>query len=242
MALILNIETATPVCSVVLAENQKVLSIRESAEDKSHARNLTVFIKEILTEQHLNIRDLSAVAIGKGPGSFTGLRIGVATAKGLAYGANIPLLAMSTLEIMVNHAFFTIDKEKISVPRTENTVFCPMIDARRMEVYMALFDNTGNRKQNESAVVVDSQTFSAMLTTYNIVYFGSGAFKCRELLQHKNAWLLEGIYPSAVAMVQNSFTQFQQKKFEDIAYFEPFYLKDFITTTARKNLLQKPTK
>ena len=117
-----------------------------------------------------------------------------------------------------------------------------MIDARRMEVYMALFDSTGNRKQNESAVVVDSQTFSAMLTAYNLVYFGSGASKCRELLQHKNAWLLEGIYPSAVSMVQYSFTQYQQKKFEDIAYFEPFYLKDFVTTTTRKNILQKPTK
>jgi tRNA threonylcarbamoyladenosine biosynthesis protein TsaB len=242
MALILNIETATPVCSVALAEDDRIITLRESSEEKSHAENLVVFIEEILKEQHLSVHKLNAIAIGKGPGSYTGLRIGVATAKGLAYGAKIPLLAVSTLETLVQCALQTIKKDNLAVSLDENTLLCPMIDARRMEVYMALFDHAGNRKQNDAAVIVDTHTFSMIPSTQNLVYFGSGAAKCRELIQFKNASFIDDIYPSANAMASKAFQLYRDNIHENIAYFEPYYLKDFIATTARKNILFRPTK
>lgn len=242
MALILNIETATPVCSVALAEDDHVLCLRESSAEKSHAENLIVFIEEILNEKKLAISDLDAVAVGKGPGSYTGLRIGVSTAKGLAYGAKIPLLAVSTLETMGKHALITLDKDNPPVHLDENILLCPMIDARRMEVYMAMFDHKGNRIQQDAAVVIDSDSFSMVSSSQTLIYFGSGAAKCREYIEAENMRFLDGIYPSSIAMTLRSFQLFRDKIFEDIAYFEPYYLKDFITTTARKNLLHRPTK
>jgi tRNA threonylcarbamoyladenosine biosynthesis protein TsaB len=241
MAIILNIETSTPVCSVALAENDTVLAIRESSEEKSHAGNLAVFIEEILNEKKISIKDLDAIAVGKGPGSYTGLRIGVATAKGLAYGAKKPLIAVSTLETMVRFALYKIEKDKISVSRNEDTVLCPMVDARRMEVYMALFDASGTRIEDDNAVVIRSDTFASLPESRSIVFFGSGASKCRDLLNRKNASWIDGIYPSAAAMAVKSYQLFQEDRYEDIAYFEPYYLKDFVTTTSRKNpLLRSP--
>ncbi|MBP1670337.1 MAG: tsaB [Bacteroidetes bacterium] len=242
MAFILNIETATPVCSVALAEDDRIIAIQESSEEKSHAEKLMVFIEEMLTEQHLSVRELNAIAIGKGPGSYTGLRIGVATAKGLSYGAKIPLLAVSTLETMVQCALQKIKKEHPAVLLDENTILCPMIDARRMEVYMALFDHEGNRKQQDKAVVIDVHTFSMISPAQNLVYFGSGAAKCRELISWKNSRFMDGIYPSAGAMVSKSFRLYRDNIYENTAYFEPYYLKDFIATTARKNILIRSTK
>ncbi|MBN2273756.1 MAG: tRNA (adenosine(37)-N6)-threonylcarbamoyltransferase complex dimerization subunit type 1 TsaB [Bacteroidales bacterium] len=242
MALILNIETATPVCSVSLAENDHVISLRESSAEKSHAENLIVFIDEILNEQQLTVSGLDAIAVGKGPGSYTGLRIGVSTAKGLAYGAKIPLLAVSTLETMVEHALMTIDRDNLPLPLDENTLLCPMIDARRMEVYMALFDHKGNRIQQDAAMIVDPDAFAMVSQSQTLVSFGSGAAKCQKLIKAENKRFLDGIYPSALAMSSRSYQLFRNNSFEDIAYFEPYYLKDFMTTTPRKNLLQHPTK
>jgi len=242
MAIILNIETSTPVCSVALAENDKILALRESSEEKSHAGNLAVFIAEILNEKKISVKDLDAVAIGKGPGSYTGLRIGVATAKGLAYGAKIPLIAVSTLETMVRFALQKMEIEKLPIPLNANTVLCPMLDARRMEVYMAQFDSSGKRLENETAVVIRSDTFSSVLDSRPIVFFGSGALKCQDVITQKNAYWIDGIYPSTTAMAGQSYRLFQEGCYEDIAYFEPHYLKDFITTTSRKNQFHRQTK
>lgn len=242
MAFILNIDTATPVCSVALAEDDRIISLRESSTEKSHAENLILFIEEILKEQQIAARELSAVAIGKGPGSYTGLRIGVATVKGLCYGANIPLLAVSTIETMVQFALQKIKKENGRILLDEKTLLCPMIDARRMEVFMALFDHEGKRLQQDEAKVIGPQTFSMIPAAQRLVYFGSGAAKCRELLLAKSFSFVDGIIPSAVAMASKSFQLYRDNSHEDTAYFEPFYLKDFITTTARKNILSRPTK
>jgi tRNA threonylcarbamoyladenosine biosynthesis protein TsaB len=242
MALILNIETSTPVCSIALAENDNILALRESTEEKSHAGNLAVFIEEILNEKKISVQDLDAIAIGKGPGSYTGLRIGVATAKGLAYGAKIPLVAVSTLETLVRFGLQRMEKDKLPVPCNENTVFCPMVDARRMEVYMALFDFSGQRIQNDVALVVGPDTFLSVPSSRSMIFLGSGASKCRDLVTLKNAFWLDGMYPSATSMAVNSYRLFQEGRYEDIAYFEPHYLKDFITTTSRKNPLLRPAK
>lgn len=242
MAIILNIETSTPVCSVALAENETILALRESSEEKSHAGNLAVFIAEILSEKKISSTDLDAVAIGKGPGSYTGLRIGVATAKGLAYGAKIPLIAVSTLETMVRFFLQRTENEKLPFPFDVNTVLCPMLDARRMEVYMAQFNSSGQRLENETAAVIRSDTFSSVPESRPIVFFGSGASKCRNLITRKNAYWIEGIYPSTIAMAVQSYRLFQEGCYEDIAYFEPHYLKDFITTVSRKNQFPRSAK
>ncbi len=242
MALILNIETATRLCSVVLAEDKKILSMRESFEDKSHAANLPVFISEVLKEQKLSAKHIDAVATGSGPGSYTGLRIGVSTAKGLAYGAKIPLIAVSTLETMFYSALNILQIDKPDILRDDSAIFCPMIDARRMEVYMAMFDSSGNRLENDKALVIDDNTFTALLNSHNIIFFGNGALKCHKALSHNNAYFIDNIYPSATAMAPLSLQAYHDKRFEDIAYFEPFYLKNFIATTRRKNILNISTK
>jgi tRNA threonylcarbamoyladenosine biosynthesis protein TsaB len=242
MALILNIETSSPVCSVALTEDENILALRESSEEKSHAGNLSVFIEEILNEKHISLSDLNALAVGKGPGSYTGLRIGVATAKGMAYGAKIPLVAVSTLETMVRFALQRMERDKHPGSCDENTVLCPMLDARRMEVYMALFDFSGQRIKSDSAVVINHDTFSSVPVSRSMVFFGSGAEKCRDLVARENACWIEGIYPFAGAMAYASSRLFREGCYEDIAYFEPYYLKDFVTTTSRKNPLLRTVK
>lgn len=242
MALILNIETATRLCSVALATDNNILSMRESFEDKSHAANLPLFIREVLDEQKLSVKDLDAVSTGSGPGSYTGLRIGVSTAKGLAYGAKIPLIAVSTLETMFHAALNILKKEKPEILEDNTAIFCPMIDARRMEVYMAMFDVSGNRLENDQALVIENNSFAELLNSQRIIFFGSGSVKCREILSHRNAYFIDNVYPSAVVMANLSLRFYLEERFEDVAYFEPFYLKDFITTTRKKNLLDMPTK
>ena len=168
MAAILNIETATPLCSVALAIDGRLITQRETQEEKSHAARLTVYIEE----QGLQIKDLHAIAIGKGPGSYTGLRIGVSTAKGLCYGAGIPLIAVSTLRIMVNYAQ-EICRER-SIPLDENVLLCPMIDARRMEVFSCIYMASGKEKEPISAKIIDAVTYASYLQTSKIYFFGSG--------------------------------------------------------------------
>lgn len=234
MAAILNIETATPLCSVALAIDGRVIAWRETMEEKSHASRLTVFIGEILREQGMEIRDLHAIAVGKGPGSYTGLRIGVSTAKGLCYGAGIPLLAIGTLRIMFNRAK-AVCSEK-SLPLDENTLFCPMIDARRMEVFSCLYMYSGIEKEPISAKIIDPGTYSDYLQSAQIYFFGSGMDKCREILSHPNAILLDGIYPNASSLAALSEEKYRNSQFENLAYFEPFYLKEFIATIPKKGL------
>jgi len=235
MATILNIETATPLCSVALAVDGHLIDFRETFEEKSHAARLTVFIEEILKEQGLQIKDLDAVAIGKGPGSYTGLRIGVSTAKGLCYGGGISLIAVGTLNILANCARDLCHER--SIPRPEGKILlCPMIDARRMEVFSCLCTISGEEVEPISAKIIDSDTYARYLQTSGIYFFGSGMDKCRQVLSHPNAYFLEDIYPHAAAMTSLSEEKFQNRNFENLAYFEPFYLKEFVATTPKKGL------
>jgi len=233
MAFILNIETATSLCSVALAQDGKVLELRETYEEKSHASSLTVFIDEILTAGNITIQDLDAIAVGKGPGSYTGLRIGVSTAKGLCYGAEIPLIAVNTLQILFRQA---VNDIKSIINRNADTLFCPMIDARRMEVFTCIFDSSGKEIEPITAKIVDSEVFQKILTDHTILFFGSGMEKCRSMLEHPNASFLPDIHPHSFALAQIAEESFIRQDFENIAYFEPFYLKDFIATVSKKGL------
>ena len=235
MSLILNIETSTPICSVNLARDGQVVSLRETDEDKSHASRLTVFIDEILKEQNLSISDLDAVAVSQGPGSYTGLRIGVSTAKGLCYGASLPLIAISTLQAL---AWQVSSGEIETVDPAGDPWFCPMIDARRMEVFTALYDKENQIQKEVSADIIDEQSFQELLDQRPVYFFGNGAMKCQEMIQHKNARFIENIEASSVSMALLSELAFKTNQFVDVAYFEPFYLKDFIATIPRKNILR----
>lgn len=229
MSCILNIETATPVCSVAVSNDGKLIFGKEELNGPSHATLLGVFVAEALAfvrEQQIR---LDAVAVSCGPGSYTGLRIGVSEAKGLCYGLSVPLIAIETPLIMAEGVL----KNK-HIP--DDTLLCPMIDARRMEVYAALYDNQLNKVRDISADIVDEQTYREYLGKNKILFFGDGSDKCKEVIKNENAVFLEGIYPSAKDMVRLSEKAFAEKDFVDVAYFEPFYLKDFIATTPKKKV------
>ncbi|MBP6556856.1 MAG: tRNA (adenosine(37)-N6)-threonylcarbamoyltransferase complex dimerization subunit type 1 TsaB [Flavobacterium sp.] len=218
MNYILNIETATKNCSVSLALNGETVLCKEIAEQGySHAEKLHVFIEEILKESGINLRELKAVAVSKGPGSYTGLRIGVSTAKGLCYALGIPLIAVDTLQVLA---------QKVAV---EKGVIVPMIDARRMEVYSAVFDNNHQRIMEVQAEVLTENSYADIIET---VYFvGDCQEKCQSVLTKSNfVFLTEIVFPSANEMSSISFEKFTKNDFEDVAYFEPFYLKDFMLT------------
>jgi len=236
MTRILNIETATPLCSVVLSDDGKILSIRETLEEKSHAAQLAVFINEILNETGTTIKDLHAIAVGKGPGSYTGLRIGISTAKGICYGANLPLIATGTLDIMTMQVMHTYSEQIHQWLNIPGTLLCPLIDARRMEVFTSFFDHKGQEYSKPSAIVIDHSTFKDILKERRVIFFGSGMKKCKPLLEHNNAFFIEDVLPHASALSIIAQNKFHRKDFEDIAYFEPFYLKDFIATISKKGL------
>ena len=226
MALILNIETATTACSIALSRDGRAIAVREVNEGYSHAEKIMGLIEAVLQEGGAEMADLDAVAVSKGPGSYTGLRIGVSVAKGLAYALDKPLLATSTLEVMAHQV-----RQENPV---ENALYCPMIDARRMEVYTALFDDSGKQLQDISAEIIDENSFSQELEQSQVVFFGDGAEKCRETIASPQARFIEGVFPSARCMGHFAELQFQQSEFVDVAYFEPFYLKDFIAGTPKK--------
>jgi tRNA threonylcarbamoyladenosine biosynthesis protein TsaB len=233
MATLLLIETATPLCSVALSRNGAVIASRETLEEKSHASRLTVFIEEMLRETGHRMQDLDAVAVGKGPGSYTGLRIGVSTAKGICFGANLPLVAIGTLEVLYRQA--RIDMAAGRQP-VHDALFCPMIDARRMEVFTCLYTSDGHEAAPASAHIVDGDSFRSELAEREIWFFGSGMEKCRGVLTHPHARFLKDIHPHAAALAQAAAIHFDRKQFENIAYFEPFYLKDFVATVSKKGL------
>ena len=219
--LILHIETSTELCSVALSRGSSCLAVKESTEGRNHAALLTLFIDDLLKTSRLTVRQLDAVAVSSGPGSYTGLRIGLSTAKGLCYGANIPLIAVSTLQAM-SMGF----ARQYDLP--SDSLLCPMIDARRMEVYTALYDKDGRQMEKISAEIITEQSFASWLDRYPVYFFGNGAAKCRATLKHPNAVIPEGFAHSARYMIQLALQAFNEKRFEDTAYFEPFYLKDFI--------------
>jgi tRNA threonylcarbamoyladenosine biosynthesis protein TsaB len=234
--MILCLETATDLCSVALCNNSGVVSLRESNESKSHATLLTVFIEEILKENGIGASALDAVAVSKGPGSYTGLRIGVSVAKGLAYSVSIPLIALETTLSMFN-GLVSCSPEVF--PAAEDTIFCPMLDARRMEIYYAMYDREGNILKDISAEIITPDTFSNIPVTQKIVVFGEGAAKCRDVIKRENLCFAENFRISASYMQKPVMQAFNNGQFEDVAYFEPLYLKDFITSQPRKNILGK---
>jgi tRNA threonylcarbamoyladenosine biosynthesis protein TsaB len=213
---ILNIETATKNCSVSLARNGETILCKEIAEEGySHAEKLHVFIEDIIKESQLTIKDLKAVAVSKGPGSYTGLRIGVSTAKGLCYALGIPLISVDTLAVLAG-----------AVTQNDGWII-PMIDARRMEVYSAVFDQNRQKIKAVKAEILTEDSYSDVTETIYIV--GDCQEKCQTVLTKSNfVFLSEHKFPSAKAMSALSFAKFEQKDFEDVAYFEPFYLKDFM--------------
>jgi len=228
MALILNIETATPVCSLALCSGGKIISKKESHEHNSHSSLLTVFIEEIFSEVDFELNSLDAIAVSKGPGSYTGLRIGVSTSKGLCYALDKPLISISTLKAMANGLANFLKLSKSSLFQ-ENTLLCPMIDARRMEVYSAIFDININEIKKVSADIIDENSYQNFLIDKQIIFFGDGSAKCKKVLSNnENVKFIDDFYPSAEFMAEISEEKFKSKKFEDVAYFEPFYLKDFI--------------
>ncbi len=231
MALILNIETSTKVCSVSLARNGELLSLKESRDEKSHATLLTLFIEDVLSSGQYDISELDAVAISRGPGSYTGLRIGVSIAKGITYGTGCQLLGIDTLLAMTSG----VANKLIPPEHSGNILLCPMIDARRMEVYTAIYKPDVSPFRDISAEIIHPGSFADILSEYQIWFFGDGAGKCRDVINHPNARFLDGIEPSAKSMIDVSEKAYQEQIFEDIAYFEPYYLKDFIATIPKKN-------
>lgn len=235
MALILNIETTTDNCSVSLARDGNLTGIKEQREGRLHAALLTSFIEELMNEANLAFTELDAVSISKGPGSYTGLRIGVSAAKGICYAIDIPLIAVHTLQAMTNQVVHDLDAFRLDYPA--NTLrLIPMIDARRMEVYSAVFDTDNNFVSDVQAEVLHENLYDELLNAYKGVFFGSGSEKFQELVHHKNSLFLKDIIPTSKSMISLSEERFREKDFEDVAYFEPFYLKEFITTIPRKKL------
>ena len=232
--MILCLETATPVCSVALCDRAGIILARESRDNKSHARQLTPFIEELLKEADIRPAELEAVSVSKGPGSYTGLRIGVSVAKGIAYGASVPLIGIDTTRSMFN-GMINISNEKYGIDST--SLFCPMIDAKRMEVYYSIFDAKGTVIKGISAEVINEESFSEIPESVKMIFFGDGAEKCSTITDHKNSVFDNDFMISAAYMYKTVFEEFDAGHFEDVAYFEPFYLKDFIATTRRKNIV-----
>ncbi len=225
MGLILNLETATKVCSVSIAKDgEEVRKEEQKTENFSHSENLNLFIIEAVKRSGYQIADLDAVAISQGPGSYTGLRIGVSTAKGLCYGLDIPLIAIPSLQSLA------------ALAKWDDGLICPMFDARRMEVYSALYDKELNTVRSVEANIIDESSFSEFLVANSVLFIGPGADKCREVITHGNAIFNLDIEVSASGMVTLSHQKFLDKTFEDLAYFEPFYLKDFIAGKPKKLL------
>lgn len=216
MATILNLETSTKNCSVSIAKDGVQLClVEENEENYAHGEKLNQFVDWCVQGAEINWKDIDAVCVSKGPGSYTGLRIGVSSAKGFAYGSDIPLMAINSLQILAE-----------SQLNQEVDYIIPMIDARRMEVYTALFDRKGNQLTETEAKVIDDTSFEE-LKGKKIIFVGDGAEKCQEILSHLNATFVQA-FPSAKDMIRVSEEKFTQKSFEDVAYFEPYYLKDFV--------------
>lgn len=236
MALILNIETATEVCSVALSQDNSLVDFKENTEGKSHASLLTLFIDDVLKQNNVTPSQLDAVAVSAGPGSYTGLRIGISAAKGLCYGSGKPLLSVSTLQSMAYG--FINQLTDVQKDEHKGALLCPMIDARRLEVYTALFDSSGNFQSEISAEIIDENSYAQILKERKIVFFGNGSDKCREVIRNDNAIFVKGIYPSAKDMITLSLKEYNTHNFKDVAYYEPYYLKEFVATSPKNKVIK----
>lgn len=224
---IITIETSTECCSVALCDGGNVVASRVNSAPKVHAAMTAPYVEEVLREGGCSAKDLAAVAVSKGPGSYTGLRVGVSTAKGLCFGANIPLIGVDTLRILalqgVSHAC-----------RPHKIV--PFIDARRMEVYSAVFDAEGKKLSDTEAVILDENSFASELEEGPVLFIGTGVEKFKEVCRHPNAYF-ETCFPLASSMAVPAAQACKNKEFEDTAYFEPFYLKEFVAGISKKTIL-----
>ena len=256
MEKIILIETSTALCSVALAEDGAITSYRESSAPKAHASLTAVFIQEMLAERGLTIADCDAVCVSMGPGSYTGLRVGVSTAKGLCFGSGKPLLAVGTLDTLVAQATTVIPGTPTVIPGStgDPRFIIPMIDARRMEVYTAVFETAGTptgtgpstvipgptgdlpRQLTETApAIIDENSFAEYLEQGPCLFIGDGAGKCADVIKHPNAQFCQ-CWPKASSMLAPALAAYRAGDFKDVAYFEPFYLKEFVATVSKKKL------
>lgn len=230
MSCILHIETSTTACSVALSEDSQVVFKKEELNGPSHAVLLGVFVDEALSFADSHAMPLDAVAVSCGPGSYTGLRIGVSMAKGVCYGRNLKLIGLPTLKVQCVPVLLYHDE----LP--DDALLCPMIDARRMEVYAALYDRALKPVRDIAADIVDEHSYREFLDQQPVYFFGDGAIKCKEKLTHPNAHFIDGIRPLASMMMPLAEKAIAEGKFEDVAYFEPFYLKEFVAGKPKKVL------
>jgi tRNA threonylcarbamoyladenosine biosynthesis protein TsaB len=229
MACILHIETSTDVCSVALSEDGAILFTKEDFDGPQHAVTLGVFVDEVLSMADSHAKPIDAVALSCGPGSYTGLRIGASMAKGICYGRNLPLIALPTLKVM-SVPILLMDE----LP--EDALLCPMIDARRMEVYAAIYDRALNPVKEVSADIITADSYAEYLREHPVYFFGNGAAKCKEVITHQNARFIDDIQPLARWMFPLADRAFLDGTFQDVAYFEPFYLKEFVATVAKNKV------
>lgn len=229
MSCILHIETSTTVCSVAISEEGQNIFVKEEFQGPSHATLLGGFVDEALSLIDSRAIPLDAVAVSCGPGSYTGLRIGVSMAKGICYGRDIPLIGIPTLEVLAVPVLLHHD-----LP--DDALICPMIDARRMEVYAAIYDRALNVRRKTSADIIDENAYIGFLNEHPVYFFGNGADKCREKITHPNAHFIDHIHPLAAMMSPLAEKAMANGTFEDVAYFEPFYLKEFIATVPKQSV------
>ncbi len=231
MCTLITIETSTAVCSSALSCEGEVLINKENYEGQSHASLLGLFVHEIMEMVRREKLCLDAVAVSSGPGSYTGLRIGVSEAKGLSYGLDIPLIAIPAPKIMASMMMMA---GRVG----QGELLCPMIDARRMEVYATFYDSSLKIVRETSADLVDKNSYADLLDKQPVAFFGDGAFKCRSIIMHPNARFIDDIHPLASGMVTLAEEAFRANRFEDTAYFEPFYLKEFVATVPKNKIIQ----
>jgi tRNA threonylcarbamoyladenosine biosynthesis protein TsaB len=236
MAGILLIETSTEVCSVAFSENGELRFKKESLEGLNHSELLTVFIEDAFKENSISFSEIDAVAVSKGPGSYTGLRIGVSVTKGLCYALNVPLIAINSLDVLGNYAVQHINAFS-ALKLKENILFCPMIDARRMEVYTALYNLKGEKIKPVTAEIIDEHFLFEELKNNSVLFFGNGAKKTKNVITHKNAIFDGPEKTSAQFMQKIAQDKYNKKEFENVAYFEPFYLKDFVATIPKNKII-----
>ncbi len=235
MSLFLLLESSTEVCSVALSSDEKLIDNIENLNGLNHSELLTVYIEELLKRNKIQISDIDAFVVSKGPGSYTGLRIGISAVKGLSYAAGKPIVGISTLDAMAD--YLSKYPEEFQLKTDDKTLICPMIDARRMEVYTALYNKSGEQIESISAKIIENSSFEKQLKENKIIYIGNGAQKCKDQITSKNALFNEPFKASARFMIPLAYKKFKNNDFEDVAYFEPYYLKDFVATIPKNKII-----
>jgi tRNA threonylcarbamoyladenosine biosynthesis protein TsaB len=219
MSLIVSLETSVKVCSAAIHDSGQLVASSEVHIEYSHASKLAVLVHEVSRSANIQLSQLSAVAVTSGPGSYTGLRIGTSTAKGMCFSLDIPLISVGTLDLLAY---------QMSHRNSQKVYLCPMLDARRMEVYCQVFNPSLETIQSTEAKVIDESSFQEVLDKNQVIFFGDGAMKCKEKITHQNAHFVEGVYPSASHLGSMAFQKFAKGQFEDLLNFEPHYLKEFM--------------